>query len=279
MDRLKMVRSPVLMTTLVLSGTGKTGRRIVQRLTERHLPVRVGSRSAPTPFDWDDPATWGPALRGVTAVYVAYPPDLALPSAAPAVEALTAEAVGNGTQRLVLLSGRGEPDCLPAEQAVRDSGVDWTILRSSWFSQNFSEAFLLDAVLSGQIVLPTGDVPEPFVDAEDLADAAAAALTTSGHSGQVYELTGPRLLTFGQAAEEISTATGRSIRYIPVTPSEFAASLPLDAELVTFLTDLFTRVLDGRNAHLTDDLEKATGREPTDFTEYAKRVAATGIWG
>lgn len=279
MDRLKVVSFPVVMTTLVLSGTGKTGRRIVQRLTERHLPVRVGSRSAPTPFDWDDPATWRPALRGVTAVYVAYPPDLALPSAAPAVEALTAEAVSNDTLRLVLLSGRGEPDCLPAEQAVRDSGVDWTILRSSWFSQNFSEAFLLDAVLSGQIVLPTGDVPEPFVDAEDLADAAFAALTSPAHSGQVYELTGPRLLTFGQAAEEISAATGRTIRYIPVTPSEFAASPPLDAELVTFLTDLFTRVLDGRNAHLTEDLEKATGREPTDFTEYAKRAAATGVWG
>lgn len=279
MDRLMVVSFPVHMTTLVLGGTGKTGRRIVQRLTEQHVPVRVGSRSARTPFDWDDPSTWGPALRDVTAVYVAYPPDLALPSAAPAVEALTAAAVSNGAQRLVLLSGRGEPDCLPAEQAVRDSGVDWTILRSSWFNQNFSESFLLDAVLSGQIVLPTGDVPEPFVDAEDLADAAVAALTAPGHGGQIYELTGPRLLTFDQAAEEISTATGRSIHYIPVTPSEFAASLPLDAELVTFLTDLFTRVLDGRNAHLTDDLEKATGRQPTDFTEYAKRTAATGVWG
>ena len=176
---------------LVLGGTGKTGRRVVERLRARGLPVRVGSRAGAPPFDWEDRATWAPALEGVDAVYLSYYPDLAVPGAVDAIGALAALAVRTGASRIALLSGRGEPEAERAEQAVRDTGAELTILRSTWFMQNFSEDYMLEHVLSGEIRLPGGDVPTPFVDVDDLADVAVAALTSDGHVGQLYEVTAP----------------------------------------------------------------------------------------
>ena len=176
--------------TLVLGGTGKTGRRVAQRLAARGLPVRIGSRGAEPRFDWEDSATWGPALRGIDAAYVAYSPDLAMPGAADTLGAFANLAVELGVPRLVLLSGRGEPAAERAEAAVRASGAQLTIVRSAWFAQNFSEDFWLDFVLGGEVALPAGDTPEPFVDADDIADVAVAALTDDAHIGQLYELTG-----------------------------------------------------------------------------------------
>ena len=190
-------------------------------------------------------------------------------------------AVARGVRRLVLLSGRGEEEAQHAEQVVQASGVDWTVLRSSWFSQNFSESYLLDPVLAGEVVLPAGDVAEPFIDADDIADVAVAALTEDGHAGQLYELTGPRLLTFAEAVAEIAEATGREIRYVQVAPEAYAAALAeqgVPAEYVWLLNYLFTTVLDGRNASLADGVQRALGREPRDFADYARETAATGVW-
>ena len=209
-------------TTLVLGGTGKTGRRIVERLQALNVPVRIGSRSAQPPFDWDDASTWTPALEGVGAVYISYFPDLAAPGATDVIRALTSVAVAAGVEHLVLLSGRGEDEAQACERLVQDAGVDWTILRASWFSQNFSESYLLDAVLSGEVAVPAGDVPEPFVDADDIADVAVAALTEDGHAGKLYELTGPRMLTFEQATAEIAKALDRDIAFVPVPPQDYA---------------------------------------------------------
>jgi len=267
--------------TLVLGGTGKTGRRVVERLAARGLPVRIGSRTEEPPFDWEDRATWAPALSGVGAVYLTYYPDLAVPGAVDAVRSLVDLAVARGVRRLVLLSGRGEDEAQLAEQVVHASGVDWTIVRASWFSQNFSENYLVDPVLGGEVILPTGDIGEPFIDADDIADVAVAALTEDGHTGQIYEVTGPRLLTFAEAVAEIARATGREIRYVQVSPEEFAAALAeqdVPTDLVWLLNYLFTTVLDGRNAHLTDGVHRALGREPRDFSDYAREAAATGVW-
>ena len=142
---------------LILGGTGKTGRRIVERLKARHLPVRLGSRAGEPTFDWEDRATWAPALRGVGSVYVSYYPDLAVPGAVETVGSFAELAVSSGVPRLVLVSGRGEPEAEAAEQALRDSGADLTILRSAWFSQNFSENYFLDLVLDGEVALPAGE--------------------------------------------------------------------------------------------------------------------------
>lgn len=268
-------------TTLVLGGTGKTGRRVVDRLNARDLPVRVGSGSGEPPFDWNDRSTWAPALRGVTAVYVSYQPDVAIPGAAETVGVFTELAVASGVRRLVLLSGRGEEGAQHSEDAVRVACPDATILRASWFCQNFSEGFMLDQVLAGEVALPVTDMPEPFIDIDDIADAAVAALTTEGHAGRLYEMTGPRLLTFADATAEIGKATGRDVRFVPITIDgyeEMLAGYGVPADLTALLRYLFTEVLDGRNARLADGVQRALGRPPRDFSDYARDTAATGVW-
>jgi uncharacterized protein YbjT (DUF2867 family) len=265
--------------TLVLGGTSKTGRRVVKRLEARGLPVRVGSRSGEPPFDWEDRSTWAPVLEGVGSAYISHYLD-ALPGAAETVGSFAELAVANGVRRQVLLGGRGEPEAERVEAAARDSGAELTILRSTWFAQNFSEGAFLDFVLAGEVTLPAGDTPEPFVDVDDIADVAVAALTEEGHEGEVYELTGPRLLTFEEAVGEIARAANREIRYVPVSMPEFESLLAeqeVPADFVWLLKYLFTEVLDGRNAYLTDGVQRALGREPRDFADYA-REAATGIW-
>ena len=127
--------------TLVLGGTGKTGRRVVERLIARGVPTRVGSRSGEPPFDWEDRSTWAPVLEGVRSAYVSYYPDLSVPGAVEAVGSFAELAVESGVRRLVLLAGRGEPEAEHAEDAVRESGADLTIVRSTWFAQNFSEDY------------------------------------------------------------------------------------------------------------------------------------------
>jgi uncharacterized protein YbjT (DUF2867 family) len=266
---------------LVLGGTGKTGRRVVERLRERGLAVRVGSRSGAPPFDWEDRSTWAPALHGVGSVYLTYYPDLAVPGAVVATRDFARLAVDGGARRIVLLSGRGEPEAERAEQAVRATGADLTILRSTWFMQNFSEDYMLDHVLRGAIRLPAGDVPTPFLDIDDVADIAVAALTDDRHVGRLYELTGPRSLTMSQVAAEISAAAGREVRYVPVSREQHAAEAAehgVPPEFVELLDYLFAEVVDGRNADTTNGVEQALGRPPRDFEDYARAAAATGVW-
>ncbi|CUU54042.1 Uncharacterized conserved protein YbjT, contains NAD(P)-binding and DUF2867 domains [Parafrankia irregularis] len=264
---------PVLVTV----ASGKTGRRVAARLTAAGEPVRAVSRSTPTRFDWEDQSTWRHALEGARAAYLCFVPDLGFRGAAETVGAFARLAVSLGVSRLVLLSGRGEEGALAGEQAVRASGAEVTIIRASWFNQNFHEDFLLDSVRAGEIALPAGDAAEPFVDADDIAEVAVAALTGDGHAGEVYEVTGPRLLTFHDVAKELGQALGREIRYVPQTSEQYAAvlteyGLPLD------LLELFDRILDGRNASLTDGVRRALGREPRDFGDYARNTAASGAW-
>jgi len=245
------------------------------------VPTRAGSRSAQPRFDWEDRDTWAPALSGVAAVYVTYYPDLAVPGAPEAVGELALLAREQGVQRLVLLSGRGEEQAQRSEEVVKQAGIDWTILRSSWFDQNFSEGFLIDSVLEGVVALPVGGVREPFVHADDLADIAVAALTEDGHAGQLYEVTGPRLMTFGDAAAEIAAATGREVRFETVPMEAFEAGLGqhgLSADEVWLVTYLFTEVLDGRNESLADGVQRALGREPRDFADYVRTTVAAGVW-
>ncbi|MFD5872247.1 NAD(P)H-binding protein [Streptomyces sp. NPDC060322] len=271
--------SPVL--TLVLGGTGKTGRRVVRQLTGRGHVVRIGSRSAGVPFDWNDSTTWQPALAGVDAVYISYQPDLAVPGAPEAIGAFAELAVRTGARRLVLLSGRGEPEAEACEKALAASGAEWTVLRASFFAQNFSEGDFLGPILDGELALPVGDVEEPFIDADDIGEVAATVLAEGGHAGRTYDLTGPRLLTFAQATASIGAATGREIRYATVPADAYAAELAahgVPADVTNLLTYLFTSVLDGRNAYLGDGVRQVLGRPARDFTDHAAEAAATGVW-
>lgn len=266
---------------LVLGGTGKTGSRIAEILNSKGVPIRIGSRSAVPAFDWNNEANWDDCLAGVTAAYINYAPDLAIPGAADSIQAFVDRARRHDVKRLVLLSGRGEAEAQACERIVQDSGIDWTIVRASWFNQNFSEGAFVEMVQAGRITLPAADTPEPFVDVDDIADVAVAALTEQGHSGEIYEVTGPRLLTFAEAAAEISHASMRNVTYDQVPHDSFVATAVESGapkDVIWLLDYLFSTVLDGRNAYLTDGVQRALGRPPGDFSDYARKIAATDVW-
>lgn len=266
---------------VIVGGLGKTGRRVLDRLRARGVDAYAVSRSTAPRFDWTDRATWIRALRGAGAAYVAYQPDLAVPQAADDIEALAAAAIAAGVHHLVLLSGRGEEGAALAEAALRWAPLDHTILRASWVAENFSEGAFLDGILTGELALPAGDVGEPFVTADDIADAAVAALTDPAHRNRTFELTGPRLLSFAEAVTEIAAASGRYIRYRTVPAAAFlsdlrAAGLPED--FLWLMQELFTRTLDGRNAQVMPGVERLLGRKAEDFADFARRAAAAGAW-
>ncbi|MEM9432823.1 MAG: NmrA family NAD(P)-binding protein [Pseudomonadota bacterium] len=265
---------------LVIGASGKTGSRVAARLEDMGLPVRRGSRSAKIPFDWDAPETWTAALSGVSKAYVTYFPDLAFPGAVEKLEALTKVAAETGLEHIVLLSGRGEHFAGVGEEVVRKSGVGFTIVRAAWFAQNFSEGYLRDPILGGVLPMPGGDTPEPIIDIEDIADVVVAALTQEGHLGERYEVTGPRLMTFAEMANILSAQLGRHIQHVPISFEEFHANVAASGG--EFVADVFTKIaretLDGRNAYVTNGVERALGRPPRDFAVYAQAAATAGAW-
>jgi len=270
---------------LVLGGTGTTGRRVAARLTALDQPVRIGSRRGRPPFEWTDPATWPAAVEGTRAAYVVYVPDLTFPGGRERVARFAEVAIDAGVERLVLLSGRGEPAAQTSEAglaAVADrAGARWSVVRSSWFAQDFSETFLRPSVLDGVIALPAADVPEPFVDADDIAAVAVAALTEEGHATEVYEVTGPEPLTFAAAAEILTAVTGRPVTYVPVSADQFVAgavSAGMPRDEAAHMAELFATVLDGRNAVPQDGVVRALGRPPRPFLDVIRTAAAAGVW-
>ncbi|MDP9896211.1 uncharacterized protein YbjT (DUF2867 family) [Variovorax boronicumulans] len=267
---------------LVLGANGKTGGRVLDRLRAAGHAVRVGSRSAQPRFDWEDRATWTAALEGVRAVYVAYQPDLCVPGAVDTVTAFYDAAAKAGVERVVLLSGRGEPEAQDAEKALQATTLDWTIVRASWFFQNFSENYFLDEIVAGAITLPEGLAPEPFIDADDIADIAAEALVDTRHSRKLYELTGSQAFTFPEAIAQISAATNRQIDCNIISMDDHAKLLSeagLPPDLSWLVIYLFTTVLDGRNTPIAHGVEQALGRPPRTFAGYVARTTPTGVWG
>ncbi|MBO6630773.1 MAG: NAD(P)H-binding protein, partial [Psychroserpens sp.] len=194
---------------LVIGGNGKTGKRIVNLLKTAGHSVRVGSRQGEPAFDWHNPDGWMEAVAGIESIYITYQPDLAVPGALEAIEGLVKVAKKADVKKLVLLSGKGEREAQLCEQVIIHSGLDHTIVRANWFNQNFSENFLLDGILEGHVALPFAEMKIPFVDANDIAEVAVKALTEGEHNGKIYELTGPEGLTFGEAVQLISEATGK----------------------------------------------------------------------
>ncbi|KUL52329.1 NmrA family protein [Streptomyces sp. NRRL F-4489] len=269
---------------LVLGGTGKTGKRVARQLTERGFTPLVASRSGERRFDWQDRNTWAPAVAGAGAAYLV---DSQGENAAALMAEFAEVAVKAGVRRLVLLSARaweqaGDEAGFAVERAVRDSGAGWTVLRPTWFAQNFSEeAFLRDPVVSGEVRLPTGEGLEPFIDAEDIAASAVAALVEDGHDGATYALSGPRVMTFGDCVREIAEATGRDIRYVPVSPQEYVELVVdrgADRGYAEFAAGLLADVASGSGDYLSDGVQRLTGREPRDFSQYVKDTAGSGVW-
>ncbi|MGW5865864.1 NAD(P)H-binding protein [Streptomyces sp. NPDC055239] len=269
---------------LVLGATGKTGRRVVARLREAGRNVRAASRSGETRFDWTDRSTWAPVLEGVSALYLVGPPE------PEPIAGFVDQAVAAGVRRFVVLSGRGvevygdsfEPSMAEAERVVREAGVDWTVIRPNNFTQNFDEDIFHAPLVAGRLALPVGDVPEPFIDVDDIADVAAALLTEDGHTGRVYELSGPRALSFADAVAELSQASGRPMRFEHITPDEYVAELTaadVPAEPARALADVLAWLADGYNAAPVNGVRDVLGREATDFSVYAKAASEAGAWG
>ncbi|MDF9868615.1 uncharacterized protein YbjT (DUF2867 family) [Streptomyces pratensis] len=272
-------------TILVTGATGKTGRRVVEQLKDRGVSVRAASRSSDVRFDWSDRTTWEPALRGVSGMYLVAP-ELGSAQAADDIAAFACQAAAAGVRRAVLVSfpdtgAPGLEHAVAAERSLEQAGLEATVLRLRWFFQNFSEDFLHDAVLSGDVRLPAGDGAEAFVDVEDIAAVAATALTETGHTGQVYELSGPQAMSFADAVAQIADATGRDIHYTPLSPEEYAAEQRahgVPEEWVELTIDLYTQIRTGTLASVTDDVEKVLGRPPRNFAQYARTAAAQGAW-
>ncbi|EAR14843.1 NmrA family NAD(P)-binding protein [Robiginitalea biformata] len=267
---------------LVIGGTGKTGSRVAQRLEEADHQVRIGSRNSHPAFDWDDPATFAPALKGMDRAYIVYYPDLAVPGAREAISALTEAALKEGLEKVVLLSGKGEKEAEACEEIVANSGLNYTLVRASWFNQNFSEGAFLEPVLAGQVALPMPDAEIPFVDADDIADVVARVLVDDTYNGQTITVTGPRKMTWSEVVAAMANGIGKEIRYQPISIEEFktgmkAAGLP--DSYVWLFGYLFEEVLGNPdNQEVSDDVERVLGRKATDFKDYVEKTKATGVW-
>ncbi|MFF9686105.1 SDR family oxidoreductase [Streptomyces sp. NPDC014623] len=270
-----MSNAPVL----VLGAHGSTGRQVLTRLRDAGRPVRPASRGTDIPFDWNDDTTWEPALAGTERVYLMLPHELPLrPDFVP-------RALAAGVRRLVLLSSRaveemGDDRLLEAERMVRDSEAEWTVVRADWFNQNFDEGVFRRAVLDGTLAIPLGECRQTFVDTDDIAAVAVAALTEEGHAGGTYEVTGPEALSFADALAVIGRATGLPQAFHgdedTYRTRQLAEGRPADA--VEHEIGAYTSLAALGDARPSDTVRRVTGRHPKTFATYVREAAASGAW-
>lgn len=267
---------------LVIGGTGKTGRRVVEQLNKKGFEPRIGSRQASPSFDWNNKDTWVNALNGIERMYVTYYPDLAVPGAKESIESLTYLAQESGVKKIVLLSGKGEIEAEACEKIIIDSGIDYTIVRASWFNQNWSESFFLDAIISGEVALPMSDVLIPFVDANDIAEVASTVLLDDSYNGEIIEVTGPELITFRDIVGIVSKTSNRKLNFYSITLDQYIngmKQMQIPNDVVWLIEYLFSHVLTNpKNQLVVNDIERVLGRKAKTFLEYAQEVAKTGIW-
>lgn len=270
-----------LQPILIIGKNGKTGGRVQQRLEALGMITRAVSRSSTPAFDWQDSTTWRAAMEGARAAYVTFQPDLAIPTAEQTIKDFVQLAIDLGLEHIVLLSGRGEEGARRAEQVLQQNAIGWNVVRASWFDQNFSEGFMIEGILNGELALPAGDVVEPFIDVDDIADVVVATLTRADLRNQLFEVTGPRAMTFEQCMEEISDALGYCVNYQSIPVNSFITSLREQGapeEMQWLMRELFTVVLDGRNSEVLTGVEDVLGRPATDFRDYIQKVIASGCW-
>ncbi len=266
---------------LIIGKNGKTGARVNQRLLDQGYTTQAVSRSTTPSFDWDNSHNWASILNGVKSAYVTYQPDLAVPQAEAAIKEFVRVSLDSGLQHIVLLSGRGEEGAERAEQILQNSGINWNIVRCSWFSQNFSENFMLEGILNGELVLPATNTIEPFVDADDIAAVVVATLTRTEMHNKLYELTGPRALNFADCVDEISQALGRPLKYTALPIDNYINALQqqgVPEDMQWLIRELFTVVMDGRNSQVKNGVEQALGRPATDFKTYIQKTIESGVW-
>ena len=267
---------------LVIGGTGKTGSRVAKNLSQLGHNVKIAGRKTKPAFDWKHPDTYDAALKDMDRAYIVYYPDLAVPGARDAIQTLTDKALKAGLDKVVLLSGKGEKEAEACEKIVANSGLNYTLVRASWFNQNFSEGAFLEFILKGTVAMPMPDAEIPFVDADDIAEVAAKVLLDDSYNGETVTVTGPRKMTFREAVETMAAGIGKEIHYQPISIEEFkdgmkAAGLP--DSYVWLFGYLFEEVLgNADNQVVSHDVQKVLGREATDFRDYVAKTVTTGVW-
>ena len=279
-----MTTTPIL----ILSGKGKTGRRVAAQLEARGVPFRLASRSSEQRFDWYDDSTWSATIAGADTAYLAPPVG---PTGLAQAGRFIQQAAAEGLRRVVLLSGRGVGSPgrdfavydgqLDLEHAVQASGADWTIVQPAWFAQGFSEDFLRYHVLAGEIRLSAGTGAEAWIDTNDVGDVMTAALLDESYTGQVIAISGPRPLTMTEVADALSTATGRPITYVDLEPEKHVGELVeqgLTHEDAEAVRDLFAVIRNHRSEYVSDGVQQVLGRPPRDFADWARETATTGVW-
>ena len=266
-------------TTLILGGTGRTGSLLADKLTRHGVTARTAARrGADVRFDWDDKATYAPALAGADRLYLVTP-VLRVTYAEQVAEFLDL-AEATGVRHVTFLSAYNA-DQAPAgidiaaienDLAAR-TAVTSSVLRPAWVMQNFADDHL--PVIDGVITAPSRGGREAFVDAEDIASVAAQTLLRpEAHAGARYDLTGPQALTFAEAADIISSVSGRLIAYHDIDQEAWiggALAMGVPADYAVMLRWLTGAVISGNGATPADDIEKVTGRAATSFRTFAER--------
>lgn len=266
---------------LIVGPNGKTGSRVQARLEQAGIRTRGVSRSTTPSFDWTAPQYWRAALEGVRAAYLTYHPDLSVPEAEGHIRTFCDLAANVGLDHVVLLSGRNEAGAQRAEQVLRESGLEWNVVQASWFAQNFSEDFMVDSVLAGELLIPAGTAGEPFVDIDDIADVVVATIMEPGLRNRLYEVTGPEVLSFADCLATISAAAGYTVKLTELPLDDYIEALQeqgVREYLIVLLRDLFADLFDGRSAYTAQGVLEALGRPATSFSDYARKAAASGAW-
>ena len=267
---------------LVTGGTGKTGRRVAEQLVAAGAEVRIASRGGPQPFDWSNADTWPAALEGVSAVYLVPAPGA--PDASATMIALAQTATARGVKRFVLLSGspiaEGGPGVGQTHRWLSENAADWAVIRPSWFMQNFSEGQHLAPIReAGAFYSATEDGRVPFINADDIAACAVAALTGPEPLNRDFILTGPEPISYDEVARLIGEAAGRPIAHRRVSAEALAAwyrSIGRPALLAQMLGFMDTFIAGGAEDRLTGCVMELTGRPPTDFRAFARANGA--VW-
>ncbi len=266
---------------LVTAPNSKTGKQVVKLLEKENIPFRAASRSTSPSFDWEDEKTWSPAMSGTNAIYAVIPPNLAFADMPVRFKTFLKHCEAEQIKRIVLLSGRGEEEASRIEDIALSSTIPTTVLRASWFAQNFSEGYFVEGVANGLLALPSKLVREPFIDTRDIAKAAAFALKDTSSNDNIYELTGPELLSFEDVANKFTKHLDQPVTFVYVPLEDYLNELqqfgvPSDEiELTRFL---FDELLDGRNAYTTSDLNLLLGEQGTSFEQFIQHTKSSGVW-
>ena len=270
------------MSILVSNANGTVGSEVVKALLKAGEVVRIGARDVAkaktmwpdadiVALDLLDAHTLPSAVEGVKAVFSAVPFEL-LPAAD---EALVTAAKAAGVTRFVKLSAmllELDPDSphAVAERAIMASGLEWTMLRPTFFMQNYATS-MAGAVRQGTIYEPADNGATSFVDVRDIADVAVHALTGEGHAGKGYVMAGPAALTRTQVADTLSKVSGRPVGYVAVDDAALRQALTGAPEaVIDLMSKLYGYVREGFTAVTTTDIETVTGRPARSFATFAR---------